>query len=135
MPRTYPLLTRSRLEGAPLIADHTVTFVWEGRTAPLLLGDFTDWHNGPPLTPVCQAPGVWTYTLNLPQDAYIEYAYFSDVAKDQRLVDPLNPRKITNGFGKYNQYFYMPGRSPTPLTRRQRGTLPGRITSAALPTQ
>jgi enterochelin esterase-like enzyme len=135
MPRTHPLLARARLESTPLLDGHTVTFVWEGHTAPRLLGDFTDWQSGPPLTPVRQAPGVWTYTLNLPQDAYVEYAYFSDVAKDQRLTDPFNPRKITNGFGKYNQYFYMSGRSPTPLTRRQRGTPPGRIISAALPTQ
>ena len=118
-----------------MLDDQTVTFVWEGQTAPLLVGDFTDWQNGPPLTPVRQAPQVWSYSLTLPQDSYIEYAYFSDVAEDQRLLDPFNRRKVNNGLGSYNQFFYMPGRSPTPLTRRQRGTLPGRIISAALPTQ
>jgi enterochelin esterase-like enzyme len=135
MTRIHPLLTRALQQGTPIIDDQKATFVWEGKTAPLLLGDFTDWNNGLSLTPVRQAPGVWTYSLDLPQDAYIEYAYFSDVARDQRLVDPFNPLKIANGLGNYNQYFYMPGRSPSHLTRRQRGTPPGRITSAALPTQ
>jgi enterochelin esterase-like enzyme len=135
MPRTHPLLARARSEGTPLIDGQTATFVWEGRTVPLLLGDFTDWQSGAPLTPVRQAAEVWTYTLTLLQDAYLEYAYFSDVAEDRRLADPLNPRKITNGFGKYNQYFYMPGRSPTPLIRHRRSLPQGRITSAALPTQ
>jgi hypothetical protein len=58
-----------------------------------------------------------------------------DMADDQRLADPFSPRKITNGFGKYNQYFYMPGRSSTHLTRRRRGLPQGRIISASLPTQ
>jgi enterochelin esterase-like enzyme len=135
MIKTHPLLARARLKGTPLIDGQTVTFIWEGKTAPLLLGDFTDWQRGDPLTPVRQAPGVWTYTLTLPQDAYLEYAYFVDIEGDQRLVDPFNRRKVNNGVGNYNHYFFMPGRSPNPLARRQRGLPTGSIISAALPTQ
>jgi enterochelin esterase-like enzyme len=135
MPPTYPLLARARLEGTPLIDGQTVTFVWEGKTAPLLLGDFTDWQNGDPLIPVRQAQQVWTYTLTLLEGAYIEYAYFVEGKDDQRVADPFNRRKVPNGYGKYNHYFYMPGRQPSPLTYRKRGLPRGRIISAALPTQ
>jgi enterochelin esterase-like enzyme len=134
MTRTHPLIARARLQGTPLIDGQTVTFVWEGKTAPPLQGDFTDWQNGEPLTPVRLAPRFWTYTLTAPQDAYLEYAYIADDG-EQHLPDPFNRRKVNNGVGKYNHYFYMPGRHPTPLTRRKRKLPQGRIISAALPTQ
>jgi enterochelin esterase-like enzyme len=135
MARTHPLIARARLHGAPLIDGHKVTFVWEGKTAPLLLGDFTDWRTGDPLVLVRQAREVWAHTLTLPETAYIEYAYFADVEGDQRLGDPYNPRKVSNGYGKYNHYFYMPGRHPSALIRRSRKLPRGRIISAVLPTQ
>jgi hypothetical protein len=62
MASVHSLLARACLEDTPIVDGPTITFVWEGRTAPLLLGDFTDWERGDPLTLVRQAPGVWTYT-------------------------------------------------------------------------
>jgi hypothetical protein len=62
MGSVHSLLARACLEDTPIVDGPTITFVWEGRTAPLLLGDFTDWERGDPLTLVRQAPGVWTYT-------------------------------------------------------------------------
>ncbi|HWQ83885.1 MAG TPA: alpha/beta hydrolase-fold protein, partial [Anaerolineales bacterium] len=73
--------------------------------------------------------------LTLPADAYVEYAYFENPSEDKRLVDPLNPRKTTNGYGKYNHYFYMPERHPNSLTLRRKGTPKGSLVHASLPTQ
>ena len=135
MEKKHPLLARAQNQGTPLIDGSTVIFVWEGETAPFLLGDFSDWQRSELSDPLQTAPGVWIYTLTLPENAYIEYAYLTDIAADQRILDPFNPRKITNGMGRFNQYFHMPDWSPSPLVRRQTGIPGGRITSARLPTQ
>jgi enterochelin esterase-like enzyme len=135
MSRTQLLLERARLEGTPLIDGNEVTFVWAGKTAPLLLGDFTDWQSGCPLMLQRQFPGIWTRTLTLPDDGYLEYAYFVDVEDEQRVVDPYNRRKIANGYGQYNHYFYMPGRQPSSLIRRKRGLPQGRVISTAISTR
>ena len=134
MTRTHPLIARARLQGAPLIDGKTATFIWEGKTAPLLLGDFTDWQGGDPLILTRQAPDVWTHTLTLPQDAYIEYAYFSDVIDDQRLVDPFNPRTLDNGYGKLNHYFYMSQGAPTELAVERDGIPRGKLTRHSIET-
>jgi enterochelin esterase-like enzyme len=133
--RPHPLIARARLQGTPLVDGQTVTFVWEGKTAPLLLGDFNDWQTAEAPAPLRQTPKVWSYTLTLPEDAYIEYAYFADVKDDLRLPDPFNLRKVSNGYGKFNHYFYMPGRVPSLLTRRKRSLPQGKLISSALPTQ
>jgi enterochelin esterase family protein len=70
-------------------------------------------------------PGVWTHTLTLPRDAYLEYAFWQD---GQRFPDPLNPNTVPDGIGHRNSYFYMPQAAPTPLTRRQRGVPQGSLT-------
>ena len=56
---TDDLLARARLTGAPLVDGNTVTFVWQGKDAPALMGDFNDWddENLIPLEKV--ASGVW----------------------------------------------------------------------------
>jgi enterochelin esterase-like enzyme len=131
----HELLTRAKREGTPLLdvaGDHaTATFVWQGESAPQLIGDFNGWgwgQDGPAkLAPV--APDLWTHTVRLPRDAYIEYIYTPDYTQGEaRLYDPLNRRKVTNGLGKFNNHFTMPDRQHTPLTRVKRGQARGTLT-------
>ncbi|MEW6300576.1 MAG: alpha/beta hydrolase-fold protein [Thermodesulfobacteriota bacterium] len=122
------LLARARAEGTPLVAGDRVTFVWAGDRAPVLAGDMTGWMpwettaGGQQMEEV--EPGVWACTLTLPTDAYIEYAYFLD---GRRVDDPFNPRRVPNGFGETNHYFWMPQAPRSPLFRRQRGVKPGTV--------
>ncbi|HEX8536129.1 MAG TPA: alpha/beta hydrolase-fold protein [Cystobacter sp.] len=122
---TTTLEQRARAEGTPVIDGEKATFVWRGRKPVSVAGDFLDWSGEPiPLKEV--APGLWTHTLKLPRDTYVEYA-FQD-AKGRRVRDPLNERLTSNGFGDFNHYFHMPGSQPTPLAQRQRGVPRGTVT-------
>ncbi|AKJ07140.1 putative esterase [Archangium gephyra] len=123
---------RAREEGTPVIDGETATFVWRGRKPVSVAGDFLDWSGEPiPLKEV--APGLWTHTLTLPRDSYVEYA-FQD-AKGRRVRDPLNERLTSNGFGDFNHYFHMPESRPTPLALRQRGVPRGTVTRHLVETQ
>ncbi|HEX5746225.1 MAG TPA: alpha/beta hydrolase-fold protein [Archangium sp.] len=122
---TTTLEQRAREEGTPVIHGETATFVWRGRRPVSVAGDFLDWSGEPiPLKEV--APGLWTHTLKLPRDTYVEYA-FQD-ARGRRVRDPLNERLTSNGFGDFNHYFHMPESQPTPLALRQRGVPRGTVT-------
>jgi enterochelin esterase-like enzyme len=125
---------RSRLknEPAPLIDGNKVTFVWQGEEAPQLLGDFTDWESGRPVTLKEAEKGVWLYEVEFPEDAYIEYNYMDG---DQRLKDPLNPRRVLNGISGYNHYFFMPRAHRTPLSYYKKGAPRGRVIRYQLPTR
>lgn len=125
---------RSNVEkqSAPLIEGNKVIFLWQGKTAPQLRGDFTDWERGLPISLEKSGKGLWEYEVEFPEDAYIEYAYFIG---DKRLTDPLNPRRVANGIGSYNQYFFMPKARRTPLSYYQRDVPRGRVTRYTLPTR
>jgi len=118
------LLQRAQA-GTPLVAGQSATFVWHGDRAPQLIGDFCRWQWGTPVSLVPAAPGVWTQTLTLPRDAYVEYSYWQD---GQRVPDPLSRNTVPDGLGHMNHYFYMPEAAPTPLTRRRRGVPRGQVT-------
>ncbi len=120
------LLLRARAEGAPLIDGSTATFLWQGKKAPALVGDFTDWESGIPLEMHLEKPGLWVYRREMPPDAYMEYAYVQD---GQRLPDPLNPRQVWNGVNAFNHYFYMPQAAPTLLAQRVRGVPRGKVST------
>jgi enterochelin esterase-like enzyme len=116
------LLERAHQHGTPLIDGQQVTFLYAGETAPFLVADFSGW------TPVAlrqTTPGVWTYRLDLPSDAYVEYAYAT--SDDTRILDPLNPKKISNGIGGYNNFFDMPEATHTRLVRAKRGIPRGSV--------
>lgn len=121
------LLKRAQREGTPLIDGETATFVWAGDNPPQLIGDFTDWDWGEsgPRTLTEAEPGVWTYSMTLPRDAYIEYVY---VRGEDRQPDPFNKRRITNGMGKMNAYFAMPDCKHTDLVKRAPGVQAGTVT-------
>ena len=74
------------LQGNPVIEGNRATFVWSGDQSPQLIGDMTDWESGTPIDLKEVAPGVWTHTLTLPQDAYLEYAFWDG---QQRVADPV----------------------------------------------
>jgi len=122
---TLALLKRAQSEGAPVIDGKSVTFVWRGRNAPQLIGDFNNWDVKNALGLNRVAPGVWMHSLTFPRDAYIEYTY---VRGDERVPDPLNSRSAPNGLGDVNHFFFMPNAAPTPLAQRKRDVLRGEVT-------
>ncbi len=125
------LLDRARANGNPLIEGETVTLVWHGRRAPHLISDLHGWESNPqPLQKM--GSDVWGITLRLPQDAYLEYAFYDPKTK-KRLPDPFNQRSVNNGVGSRNHYFYMPGAGPHPLTLRPKGGLRGQVTRHSVP--
>jgi len=110
------LLERALREGNPVIEGETVTFVWQGRSAPRLICDLYEWDENPQAL-TRAGSGVWSLTLNLPRDAYLEYTFLDPKTK-RHLPDPLNPHTTDNGLDGRNHYFYMPETAPSPLTRR-----------------
>ncbi len=121
------LLERAEHEGTPLIDGETVTFVWRGAHAPQLIGDFNNWGwgNEKPIALTQAAPEVWTHSVTLPSDAYIEYTYIDG---DQHPRDIYNPRMVDKGLGKWNQFFRMPDSVPTPLIHARRTMPRGTLT-------
>jgi hypothetical protein len=97
----HPLRQRAHNEGTPLIDGENVTFVWQGERPPLLLADFNhfDPAHAAPLSET--AAGIWTHSVTLPGDAFIEYSYITDPEKgdsdEGRQVDSFNPRRKWNG--------------------------------------
>jgi enterochelin esterase family protein len=128
-------LQRARTSGNPVIHGGQATFIWEGKTAPTLAGDFNDWDSSatpfkrlsPRLMPA-SAKSIWSCTLTLPRDAYVEYA-FDDPLTKKRSLDPLNRDSVNNGVGGRNNFFYMPNAKPTPLTPRRADVPAGEITT------
>jgi enterochelin esterase-like enzyme len=122
------LLDRAQ-QGHPIIEGDKVTFVWQGDRPPQLIGDMTDWQSGSPIDLAQVGTGVWAHALTLPQDAYIEYAFWDG---QQRVADPLNRNTAPDGFGHQNHYFYMPGAGPTELIRRSRSVPHGTVSRHVL---
>ncbi len=123
---THPLLAIARTNGNPVIETERVTFLWQGKTAPRLIDDLHNWEEDPQ---TMQRAGteLWSYSLSLAADAYLEYA-FLDPKTGERLPDPLNPNHIWNGINAFNHYFYMPRSGPTPLVQPVKGAAKGKVT-------
>ena len=130
---THPLLAIARTTGNPVLADGKATFLWEGKTPVLLLDDLHNWDEAPQSF-VRTAKDLWSISLCLPPDAYLEYALL-DPKTGRRVIDPLNPRKIWNGMSAWNHYFYMPQGGPTELAAVARGGERGKVTSHRVPTR
>lgn len=126
------VLQRVEREGTPLISSGKATFVWQGDTAPYLVGDFNNWgwRGKDPALLHESAPGIWTYTVSLPSDAYIEYFFTFHPEDDSapRVNDMFNRRKVSNGLGKANHYFGMPSYRPTTYSRIKAGLVQGTVT-------
>lgn len=133
------LLERARAEGTPLVDGETVTFLWQGAEPALLIGDFNDWDTERAPELAQEEPGVWTASLAVPVDAYLEYAWVTDRRDDggsdrYRAPDPFNERRTPNGLGATNQFFLMPEAPTSPLLRRRRGVARGALTRHLVPT-
>lgn len=59
----------------PLLQEGTATFIWNGPEPPGLIGDFNQWEVEKSPTFERIGPGQWATTIQLPPDAYIEYAF------------------------------------------------------------
>ncbi len=130
---TFPLLALARTNGNPIIETEIATFLWQGKSSPLLLDDLHNWDDAPqPMTRI--APGLWSVAVQLPPDAYLEYA-FLDPKTGQRVEDPLNPNKVWNGINAWNHYFYMPRGGPTELAKPVRGAARGTVSRYEVPTR
>jgi enterochelin esterase-like enzyme len=125
------LLQRAKKEGTPLIDGNHVTFVWQGETAPDIIGDFNGWgwSEGAKTKMEEVAPEVWTYTLELARSAYVEYFYTADPSDhEMRILDPFNKRRTSNGMGKFNNYFNMPETHHTRLVNTKKTIPHGTVT-------
>ncbi len=125
------ILVRSCKEPTPIIDGDTATFIWKGRSAPDLVGDITGWEEGEPFKLERTKGWLWTYQMSFPPDAYIEYGF---VSGEENLADPLNPRQTSNGVGGYNNYFSMPGYTPTRLAKYDQDVPHGTLKRYSLPT-
>lgn len=130
--KTHPLLEQAIAKGNPVIEGDTATFVWQGRTAPHLIDDLSDWDVSPRKLERL-APGLWSLSLTLPVNAYLEYAYL-DPKTGEHLPDPLNPKRVWNGINAYNHFFYMPKGKASPYADRNPAAAAGEVTRHEVPT-
>jgi len=130
---TYPLLALARTTGNPVVSGEVVTFLWQGPSAPFLIDERHNWDEAPQKL---QRVGteLWSYSMPLPADAYLEYA-FVDPRSGERIPDPLNPNRVDNGMGMDNHFFYMPQGRPTPLVRPIKDRPQGTITRLSVLTR
>ena len=120
------LLQRARGSGNPVIHEDRATFIWEGDSAPYLISDLHDWEEHPrPFQRI--SPRLWTCSITLPRDAYLEYAFFDPKTK-RRFPDPLNRHSVNNGLGSRNHFFYMPESMPSPFSLRRADIPSGALT-------
>jgi enterochelin esterase-like enzyme len=133
-------IQRAKDSGNPVIDGNEATFIWEGDTAPQLMGDWDGWDAprsfkrvSPRLQPA-SAKSIWYCTLSLPRDAYIEYA-LHDTVTQKRFLDPFNHRSVNNGMGSRNNFFYMPDTMPSPFVMRRADVSGGALTSHRVETR
>jgi enterochelin esterase-like enzyme len=124
---THPLLQRAQASGTPVIDGSRATFLWQGEQAPYLIGDFNEWDPAHAASWAQVEEGLWSFSLEFPSDAYIEYALLLEEREDSRTPDSFNDRTTPDGVGHINHYFYMPEGHPTPLLDRAPGVPQGKL--------
>jgi enterochelin esterase family protein len=124
--KSHPLLEKAKEHGNPLIEGNRVTFLWCGKFAPRLIDDLHGWEEHPQRMKRI-AKELWGFSMELPADAYLEYAFYEPDTK-QRVTDPLNEKTVYNGLGNYNHFFSMPEHSPTPLAEFRKKISHGKVT-------
>jgi enterochelin esterase-like enzyme len=124
-----PVVSRARRMGSPIVDDAGATFVWAGDGPPPVV--FGDWCNWDSAAGVRMAPtdGAWAAHVPLPRDAYVEYALLQ---RGRRVADPLNPRRIDNGFDKWNEQLWMPAAPRRLEALRTRDVPTGTVTGGRL---
>ncbi|HSD84185.1 MAG TPA: alpha/beta hydrolase-fold protein, partial [Anaerolineae bacterium] len=118
-------IQRALESGNPIVQGNRVTFLWEGDFAPQLMSDLTGWEDKPRpfkrLTSTLRSAAgkmLWSCSLTVPRDAYIEYAFYNPDT-GEKFLDPLNGRTVNNGLGSRNNFFYMPETMPSPFIMRR----------------
>ena len=125
--------TRKRILRNPVIEGRKVTLLWQGETALDVISDLHGWEANPrQMEP--DGPGMWRFCFDLDEDSYLEYAFYNPQSK-KRYLDPLNPKRVYNGVGGHNHFFYMPGAMASPLTRPAAGGLRGKVARYTVPAQ
>jgi len=128
------LIQRAKQNGNPVIQNDRATFFWEGDSAPLLISDLMGWDEHPrsfkrltsTLMPASNK-AIWSCSLTVPRDAYVEYAFRDPVTQEQ-FNDPWNQRRVSNGLGDHNNFFYMPETMPSPFSMRRADVRTGTLT-------
>src|SRR5512145_2631146 len=128
------LIDRARQQGNPVIQNNRATIFWEGNSAPVLISDALGWEDRPKpfkrlgagFSPASDQT-IWSCSLTVPRDAYVEYA-FHDPVTQEHFLDPWNTRSVPNGFGNRNNFFYMPETMPSPFSMRRADVRTGLLT-------
>lgn len=122
-------IRRALESGNPVIQGNRATLFWQGESAPQLVSDVTGWEDRPrTFKRLSSGSGqtFWSCSLSVPRDAYVEY-FFQHPDSGERLLDPLNHRTVSNGFGDRNNFFYMPEAMPSPFSVRRADVRTGTI--------
>jgi len=123
----------ARETGNPVVHGNRASFFWEGNSAPKLISDLHSWTKPKAFKRVVRRRGadsaksIWSCSLTLPRDAYLEYA-FHDSVTGENFLDPLNRHTVSNGMGSRNNYFYMPEGAPSPFAVRRADVPSGILT-------
>jgi enterochelin esterase family protein len=113
----------------PIVDGDLATFVWNGPSAPKLMGDFNGWDATTALELDRVTKNQWARTLQFTRSTYMEYAF---VRNGRRVRDPGNPNVTPNGIGHYNNYVYMPDAAPTVWAKPAKGVKRGKLTRHVL---
>lgn len=113
----------------PIIDGDLATFVWNGPSAPKLMGDFNSWDPSTALELDRVTKTQWARTLQFTRSTYMEYAF---VRNGRRVRDPGNPNITPNGIGYFNHFLYMPDAAPTPWLKAGKGVKRGKLTRHTL---
>ena len=135
------IIQRAFKYGNPVIDIDQAVFIWEGESAPYLVGDFNHWDKNatrfkrvsPRLIPD-SAKSIWSCIVTLSRDAYIEYSLHDHVTQ-QDFLDPLNKKSVSNGLGGRNNFFYMPENMPSPFPLRRADVTPGKLSKHTVDTR
>ena len=120
-------IRRAQESGNPVVHGNKATFIWEGESAPHLISDVHGWEDKPKPFKRTANPEVWSCSLILPRDAYVEYAFY-DPSTEEKFLDPWNGQSVSNGMGSRNNFFYMPETMPSPFLLHRADVRGGTLT-------
>jgi enterochelin esterase-like enzyme len=122
-------IRRAQESGNPVVHGNKATFIWQGKSPPHLISDVQGWEaerRPKPFKPTSH-PAIWSCSLTVPRDAYVEYAFYDPLA-EEKFLDPLNKNAVSNGMGSRNNFFYMPEMMPSPFTMPRADVRGGTLT-------
>ena len=120
-------IRRALESGNPVVQGNKATFLWQGEFAPLLISEVHGWEDRPRPFKQTSNPALWSASLTVPRDAYVEYAFLDPFTR-KKIPDPLNGQTVSNGVGGRNHFFYMPETMPSPFSMRRADVRSGTIT-------